>query len=79
MDFVRQVVNSDVVSQFINLPSSFKGKKLEVIVLPFSEVENKQNKINSLMGVLKNYANPELAEKEKTAWNKALEDKYVNT
>ena len=73
MEFVRKVVNSDSISSIIDLPSSFKGKKVEIIVLPFARTRKKENINKSLMGALKKYADKSLIEKEQTAWKKAVE------
>ncbi len=79
MEFVRKVVNSDYISSIIDLPSSFKGKKVEIIVLPVAVTRKKENIKKSLMGALRKYADKSLIEKEKTAWQKAVEEKYAHS
>ena len=67
MEIVRKVVNGTDLQNVIDLPKSLINKKVEVIVFPVEESNNKKNK-KSLLGILSKYANPELAINEETAW-----------
>ena len=87
MEFVRQFVNSNSLTSVLDLPPSFHGVQVEVIVLP---VNNKILKAVSLpsgfdgaikpvkhsaFGRLKAYANPSLIPEEKGAWERAMAEK----
>ena len=90
MEFVRQIVNSNTLESFMDLPSSFHDVQVEVIVLP---VDNGINITASSMGSshrasiepanhsafgrLKAYANPSLIPEEDGAWEKAAAEKYA--
>lgn len=52
-----------------------KNQKLMITVLDENE-EKKLNELKSLRGSLSKYANPDLIEKEKTAWSKAMGEKH---
>ena len=80
VEFVRKIVNSDVLMSILDLPEELKSRRVEIIVLPFDEnsTQKQSDKSKSLMGALKEYANPDLLETEKNAWAKAAGDKHVN-
>jgi len=47
MDFVRQTVESSVLSDVFDLPPSMRDTQVEVIILPtYGENEKRNNKIN---------------------------------
>ncbi|MDR0301854.1 MAG: hypothetical protein LBI04_06025 [Treponema sp.] len=89
MEFVRQVVNSNSLTSVLNLPPSFRGVKVEVIVLPVDDKilaapssvsgsDNLKKPVkHSAFGRLKAYANPSLIPKEKGAWEMATAEKYA--
>ena len=91
MEFVRQVVDSNTLTSILDLPPSFHGVQVEVIVLP---VDDKTASLNtpsldsgsvdsikpvkhSAFGRLKAYANPSLIPEEKGAWERATAEKYA--
>ncbi len=79
MDFVRVIKNSDDLEKFIDIPKGLKNRKVEVIILPFTDREDSakvENKI--LRGALSKYKNEDLRVKESDAWSKAVVDKYEN-
>lgn len=79
MDFVRVVKNSDDLEKLIDLPKGLKNRKVEVIILPYSDTEEATKTVpKSLKGVLSNYKNVDLQEKESDAWSKAVINKYEN-
>lgn len=68
MEFVRKVVNGIDLIDVIEIPSSFKDKKVEILIFPLEESEKKSKKKKSISGFLSKYANPELIEKEENIW-----------
>ena len=80
MDFVRVVKNSEDLERFIEIPKSLKNRKVEVIVLPFSDKED-SSKIEkkNLRGALSKYKNETLRTKESAAWSEAVEDRYEDS
>jgi hypothetical protein len=91
MEFVRQVVNSNTLTSVLNLPPSFLGVQVEVIVLPVDDktaaltapslISGSGDSIktvkHSAFGRLKAYANPSLIPEEKGAWERATAEKYA--
>ncbi|MDR2716716.1 MAG: hypothetical protein LBB89_01430 [Treponema sp.] len=53
MEFIREVIDSNVLDQMLTLPRSFRDHKVEILVFPVQEHEMKINmqgkKINELM------------------------------
>lgn len=76
MDFVRKVVNSNVLADIIEIPEHLKNKKVEIIILPYDNVDNEDNfsvhKAKKARGLLQKYRNKELQSLEKIAWVKAV-------
>ena len=61
----------------LQLPDSFWGQEVEIIVLPLEDIDKKFTKKKSLRGCLSQYAKPEFMEKEKEAWQEAVKEKHV--
>ena len=80
MEAVRLTMNSTRLASIIDLPTTLRDCEVEVIVLPKSE-EPKEMPPNServsMMGCLRQYANPALREMEKGAWEQAAVEKYL--
>jgi len=78
MNYVHQVVDSDVFVGIFTLPDALKNRKVEVIILP---VQDKQESIQrkSSFGCFQKYANASLISEEKGAWERAVRDKYANS
>ena len=83
MEAMRLTMNSARLAPIIDLPATLCDREVEVIVLPTQTVSNPQKQdseessIGSLMGCLKEYANPELRKLEKGAWERAACEKYL--
>ena len=78
MECVRQIVDSELLDR-LHLPRHLRNRKVEVIVMPADDVgKNKKKPVESLIGILHEYANPELIALEKEAWTRAMEEKYAN-
>ena len=77
MQVIRKIVNADVLSPIINLPWKSDDMKVEVIIIPLMEEESQGTiDFRKLKGCLKEYANPALWEKESTAWENHIIEKY---
>jgi len=67
----------------IDLPVALRDREVEVIVLPYQTIpdaekpDNEKSNVGSIMGILKEYANPALRELEKGAWEQAAVEKYL--
>ena len=46
MEFVRQVVDSNILDQVLSLPHSFRNHKVEILVFP---VQDRKMQLNDLM------------------------------
>ncbi|MBB5324218.1 hypothetical protein HNQ34_001311 [Anoxybacillus tepidamans] len=79
MDFVRVIKNSNDLEKFIDIPEKLKNRKVEVIILPYTDEEDvEQVEKKSLRGVLSKYKNEALRAQESDAWSKAVVDQYEN-
>ncbi len=84
MTAVRKVVDSNTLTELFDLPSDFKGKKIEVILFPAEELKEENKSMmdasktvkHSAYGRLKAYANPSLISEEGGAWEKEAAEKY---
>jgi len=72
--FVRKVANSDILANVIDIPKELKGKKVEIIILPYEEQKKK-----IVRGALARYKNEEFQEKEDEAWANTVVEKYENS
>jgi len=81
MEFVRQIIDSSLLDK-IALPQSLKNKKVEIIILPINEEKKdteQERTIDSFVGILAKYKNPELIPIEKDAWAEAMVEKHGNS
>lgn len=65
----------------IRIPKKFKkfnAKRLKVQI-ELDEIEKKKNKIVNVKGALSRFKNSELIKYEKSAWSKAIKEKYENS
>ncbi|QGU00419.1 hypothetical protein SYNTR_1825 [Candidatus Syntrophocurvum alkaliphilum] len=75
MKIVRKVANSDVLASIIDIPDELKNKKVEIIILPYENIENadiKKQHSKKVRGVLGSYKNEKLQSKEKGAFMNAM-------
>ena len=83
MQAVRTTLNSARLASIIDLPIALRNREVEIIVLP-SQVtpaaekpDDEKSSVGSIMGILKEYANPALRELEEGAWERAAVEKYL--
>jgi len=82
MEYIREVVDSEKLSEIFDLPFSLRGREVEVTilpVLPLKEKRNKKKNDDSVFGRLHKYANPALIPLEEGAWERAVVEKYANS
>ena len=81
LKFVREVANSDVLTGIIDIPAELKNKTVEIIVLPYdTEKEDKEKQqVNKARGILENYKNERLKDKENEAWGETAVERYENS
>ncbi|MCL2322044.1 MAG: hypothetical protein FWC47_08075 [Oscillospiraceae bacterium] len=83
MEFVRQIIDSNLLDK-ISLPESLRNTQVEIIILPIdkksatSDTLNKPVSLESIIGTLSSYANPDLIPLEKEAWSEAVYEKHIN-
>ena len=71
MEAIRLTLNSALLMPIINLPKTLRDREVEVIVMPKSEDAKERrhdSERKSMMGCLRQYADPLLMEQEKDAW-----------
>ncbi|KKC28668.1 hypothetical protein [Caldanaerobacter subterraneus] len=81
MKFIRKVANSDILADIMEIPEELRGKKVEIIVLPYENMEDVDSKEQKrrLRGALSKYKNEKLIEKENEAWASAVMENYENS
>ncbi|MCL2344137.1 MAG: hypothetical protein FWC62_09660 [Firmicutes bacterium] len=78
MECVRQIIDSELLDR-LYLPRHLRNRKVEVIIMPVENDGNSKKKpIENLIGILHEYANPDLIPLEKDAWARAMEEKYAD-
>ena len=75
-EFVRQIIDSNVLEPILTLPPSFRDSQVEIIVLPLDNPSSKPVN-HSSYGRLKAYANPSLIPEEEGALEKAAAEKHA--
>jgi len=85
METIRVTMDSARLAPIIDLPVTLRDREVEVVVrsklASYTEQlyddDDDEPKIDSFMGILKEYANPALRELEKGAWERAAVEKYL--
>jgi hypothetical protein len=74
MEALRLTIKSTRLASIIDLPVSLRECEVDVFVFPHQAPpspetpDNGETSVTSIMGILKEYANPALRELEKSAW-----------
>jgi hypothetical protein len=79
VSFVRRIVNSNVLAGVIDIPESLKNKKVEVLVFSLEDntiTASKNEKPKQAKGLLAQYKNTALIDKESSAWAEAVTEKH---
>jgi len=82
MEAMRLTLNSARLAPIIDLPATLRDREVEVTVVPIqaahpAKPDPDKAHVESIMGILKKYANPALRELEKGAWERAACEKYL--
>ncbi len=75
-------MDSERLVPIIELPEDLRHREVMVIVLAYDEIEQPEKFFppeKGIKGILKQYANPALAEQEKEAWANAVKEKHGET
>ncbi|MDR1230688.1 MAG: hypothetical protein LBK61_04725 [Spirochaetaceae bacterium] len=75
MQAVRQIVDAEQLSSFMDIPENMRNLKVEIIVLPAPRdtgPDVNRGALEKVYGSLHDYANPALVQKEKNAWRTAV-------
>jgi hypothetical protein len=78
LEAVRKIIDARRLAPIIELPEHMRGSRVELIILALP-AETAERESRSMKGALHAYANPALAELEKTAWGSAVAEKYVGS
>ena len=78
MEMIRKIMQAQQLSPVMPIPPQMQNSRVEVIVLPVSEINETSRSAGTMKGYLKRYANPALMEQEKNAWTINLKEKYGN-
>ena len=79
MEAIRTIINSARLAPIIDLPLTLLDREVEVIVRPKPERPKylpHDSERESMMGCLREYANPALREMEEGVWERAAVEKY---
>lgn len=74
MHTIREIRHIDQGPLLLDLPQSFWGQTIEIIILTLSEERPRQK--TSMYGCLHHYANPALIPQEENAWGNAIQEEY---
>lgn len=78
MDTIKYIKEITTDTLLIDHLEKYKGQKVE-ITITIQPVEAKKHKTRkSLYGMFKQYADPELQDKEDQAWELAMKEKHGN-
>jgi len=83
MEAVRITMDSAQLASIVDLPMTLRDREVKVIVLPgrmtpdTEELDNQETSVDSVKGILKEYADPALRKLEKCAWEQAAVEKYL--
>ena len=83
MEAIRMTMNSARLAPVIDLPLTLHDREVEVIILPSEAAANRKKAdddarpVESIKGILKQYADPALRKLEKGAWEQAAVEKYL--
>jgi G:T/U-mismatch repair DNA glycosylase len=81
MEPIRLTIDTARLATIIDLPQTIRGQEVDVIVLPSGSnaVKEKREvpKVESVLGILKQYANPAFRDLEKSVWEHAAKEKYL--
>jgi len=83
MEAIRTTLNSAQLAAIIDLPLTLRDREVEVVIRPSQappipkKTDDDESSIGSFMGCLSEYANPDLREQEKGAWERAAVEKYL--
>ncbi|HEX9060986.1 MAG TPA: hypothetical protein VF941_12475 [Clostridia bacterium] len=78
MEALRKVVRGTDLPNSLELPESYKKKKLEIIIIPLEDDSANKRELKKA-GALSEFAKPELIDIEKSAWEKAMREKHENS
>lgn len=78
MEFLRVIKDSNDLAEILDIPKGLRNRRVEVIVLPYQETEEKTER-ESLRGALSKYRNKELQAMESDAWSRAVVERYENS
>ena len=82
MEAMRLTMSSTLLAPIIDLPVTLRDREVEVTVVPTyaahpEKPDPEKAHTESIMGILKQYANPALRELEKGVWERAACEKYL--
>lgn len=81
MKFARKIVDSNMLNDIIDIPEELRNRRVEIIVLPYEDMEQidlKAEKKGNVRGALAKYRNEKLLEKENEAWQNAVVENCIN-
>jgi len=79
METVREVINSNALTQIFNIPASLQNRNVEVVITLAKNEKKTSTLGKSSRGRLNRYANPELMHMEKGTWAASVGEKYANS
>ncbi|WP_347488086.1 hypothetical protein ABDB91_12720 [Desulfoscipio sp. XC116] len=82
MNFVRKIVNSNILASIIDIPENLKNRKVEILISPYENEHVEASigqKTKKARGLLERYKNKELQALESGVWARAAVDKYEDS
>lgn len=78
MEFLRVIKDGRDLAKVIDMPSTLKNRKAEVIIFPYEEPKAK-TEAKSLRGALTKYKNEMLMSEEQSVWAKVAVEKHEDS
>jgi hypothetical protein len=78
MEALRKMIDGADLFKVMDVPESFRKKKLEVIIIPLDEESHTRIELKK-PGVFKDYLREGLMATEKDAWEIAMREKHENS
>ena len=83
MDYMRKIVNSDVLSAVFDVPENLRNRKVEILVIPYEqkndEIIDATEKPYNARGLLRQYRKSSLMTQEDGVWADAVAEKYEDS
>ncbi len=85
MDYMRKIVNSDVLSAVFDVPENLRNRKVEILVIPYEHEQKNDESIDATespynaRGLLRLYRKSSLMTQEDGVWAEVVAEKHEDS